>query len=85
MRNALGYDLGALNAVVAFSFLNFSVIVFFVCVGLMIALSRRAEAASPGSLRGLTLEPSHAPLPRLPAGLTAAIGSAILLLWFHFR
>jgi SSS family solute:Na+ symporter len=84
LRNALGYDLGPLNAVVAFSFLNFSVIVFFLCVGLMLALSRPVEAPAPGQLRGLTLERSSAPASRPLLAATALIGAAIVMLWVHF-
>ncbi len=85
LRNGFGYDLGPLNAVVAFSFLNFSVIVFVLCVGLMVALSRREEAASPDQLHGLTLERSYTPASRPLIAATAAIGVTILLLWSHFR
>lgn len=85
LRNGFGYDLGPLNGVVAFSFLNFSVIVFVLCVGLMFALSRREEAASPDQLRGLTLERSHTPASRPLIAATAVIGVTILLLWSHFR
>ena len=85
LHNALGYDLGPLNAVVGFSFLNFSVIVFFLCVGLMLILSRPAEAAAPDRLRGLTLERSHTPASRPLLAATALIGSVIVLFWFHFR
>jgi SSS family solute:Na+ symporter len=75
LRNGFGYDLGPLNAVVAFSFLNFSVIVFFVCVGLMIALSRAGEAAEPGRIAGVKTA---------DVLFTVAVGGAILALWHNF-
>ena len=88
LHNALGYDLGFLNAVVKFSFLNFSVIVFFVCVGMMILLSRTGERPELSKIAGLTLDWSR----RAAAGsrvadiaLTTVVGVGILGLWFHFR
>ena len=89
LHNALGYDLGSLNAVVEFSFLNFSVIVFFVCVGLMIAASLAGERPAEEKVAGLTLEWGKAGANpgsrRFPAMVTAGIGLAVVLLWFHFR
>jgi len=89
LRNALGYDLGPLNAVVAFSFLNFSVIVFLVCAGMMVALSDRAGRPALERIASLTLEWGRAAENpqgrRLSTALTAAIGGGIVWMWFHFR
>ncbi len=81
LRNAAGFDLGPLNSVVAFSFLNFSVIVFFCCAALMVILSRgaavRADASAfvlSGRMKRTTGE----------VALTSAVALAILSLWFHF-
>jgi len=90
LRNALKMDLGPLNDVVAFSFLNFSVIVFFSCVLLMVAISKfsptAASAAGPDS--ELTLDwqskPSARPGFAFDAAFTAVVGVTILGLWIHF-
>lgn len=89
LHNALGYDLGVLNAIVTFSFLNFSVIVFFVCVGLMVLLSSitgpdRSEVA------GVTFDwgskAAFGQRVRTAEVLwTGAVSMVILGLWFHFR
>ncbi|MFN3321968.1 MAG: sodium:solute symporter [Bryobacteraceae bacterium] len=86
LRNALGWDLGPLNAVVAYSFLNFSVIVFVFCVALMVLLSRTSERPDIAKIRGLTLEwggPVKARASHVAA--TAAVAVMIVGLWFHFR
>ncbi|MDL5049768.1 hypothetical protein QQ054_27520, partial [Oscillatoria amoena NRMC-F 0135] len=57
LHNALKLDLGPLNAVVNFSFLNYSIVVFFICVGLMISLSRAAEAKPVAEIADLTMAP----------------------------
>jgi SSS family solute:Na+ symporter len=81
LRNAAGLDLGPLNAVVAFSFLNFSVIVFACCVALMILISRLSAARDDigalvmqGGLQGTARE----------VAFTSAVATVILGLWYHF-
>ncbi len=92
LHKALGYDLGPLNAVVDFSFLNFSVIVFFVCTGLIILISRLGERPLLSRVSELTFDwtarpgaASAAATDRRLAILTALVGFVILWLWFHFR
>jgi len=83
LRNALGWDLGPLNAVVAFSFLNFSVIVFTVCVVMMAAVSRGSEVKR--GIERLTIDWNR-PFERNPghAAYTVVIGGIIAGLWAYF-
>ena len=92
LHTALGYDLGPLNAVVGFSFLNFSVIVFFVCVGLMIGLSKLGERPIAARVAQLTVDLTAGPGAEVSAGqqrlmtlTTGMVALAVLALWFHFR
>jgi solute:Na+ symporter, SSS family len=87
LRNALGYDLGVWNEVVAFSFLNFSVIVFFVCVLLMIAVSKLDGKVDVARIKHLTLDWSRRQegVQRGPEiAFTFLIGGAIVALWTYF-
>ncbi|MBM3726588.1 MAG: sodium/solute symporter [Acidobacteria bacterium] len=86
LRNALKWDLGPLNAVVSFSFLNFSVIVFFVCVALMFVVSRMTEAPREDQVAGLTMGDGavlHG-ANRAHIALTAGVGVFIIGLWVYF-
>jgi SSS family solute:Na+ symporter len=81
LHNALKIDLGALNAVVEFSFLNYSLIVFALCVGLMLALSRSGQADTGRftldwreSLGGSRAQWAY----------TALVAAVIAGLWTHF-
>ncbi|MBI3680041.1 MAG: hypothetical protein HY235_06550, partial [Acidobacteria bacterium] len=87
LHNAMGLDLGPLNSVVAFSFLNFSVIVFAICVGLMVAISKMSQAPDLGRIRGLTIEWASRRREGYlyDLGLTMLVGGVILGLWYHFR
>ena len=86
LRNALGWDLGPLNAVVAFSFLNFSVVVFMLCAALMLGVSVMTGGPARDKTEGLTMNWAAPGRPRLAeVAFTAVIGIAILGLWFHFR
>jgi SSS family solute:Na+ symporter len=87
LHNAAGHDFGALNAVVEFSFLNFSVLLFVVCAAVMVIVSRLGEPPSLARIAGLTVDWSR----RLDEGgntalatWTVLIGGVILLLWSHF-
>jgi SSS family solute:Na+ symporter len=85
LRNAMKMDLGPLNSVVAFSFLNYSIVVFFVCVLLMITLSRAPEAKPLSEIGDITIQPGG----RLGArgaeiAFTAVVGGVILSLWVYF-
>jgi SSS family solute:Na+ symporter len=81
LRNAVGLDLGILNNLVAFSFLNYSVIVFVACIGLMIGLSRAEEAEE---------EKTNLVVAKWVGGTrtewawTSATVTVIVGLWFHF-
>ncbi|MCC6586906.1 MAG: sodium:solute symporter [Bryobacterales bacterium] len=84
LRNALKWDLGPLNDLVAFSFLNFSVIVFVICVGLMVGVSRltahqqsEAQALSVNWSQGLQRRNTE-------IAYTVIVGGAIALLWIWF-
>jgi solute:Na+ symporter, SSS family len=84
LHNAFKMDLGPLNAVVQFSFLNFSVIVFVFCVLLMITLSKFTAPAPLEKIESLTIHSGQAAGTRSEAYLTAAIAIVILSLWIHF-
>lgn len=84
LRNALKWDLGPLNDLVAFSFLNFSVIVFIICVGLMVGVSRltahqQTEAQALSVNWGQSLQRRNAEI-----AYTAIVGGAIAVLWIWF-
>ena len=87
LHNGAGYDLGILNAVVGFSFLNFSVILFVVCVVVIVVVSRFGEAPAADTLTGVTLDWSRrleGSSDRTLVGSTLLIGAAIVALWYHF-
>jgi len=85
LHNALGYDLGALNVVVEFSFLNFSLIVFSVCVAMMVVLSKAAERPAMAKIAQVTLDWAK-PLERQWSEVlyTGVVGVAIASLWVYF-
>ncbi len=90
LHKAMGYDLGPLMVIVDFSFLNFSVIVFFLCVGLMVVVSQISEKPVMARIAGLTLDWSSErsldpAAERRMAVATAAVACAVLILWHHFR
>jgi SSS family solute:Na+ symporter len=84
LHNAMKIDLGPMNAVVEYSFLNFSVWVFLFCVLLMVGVSKLSmtptgEAAA--ALRiGRFTRGSFAEV-----AFTVVVGFAVLSLWYHFR
>jgi SSS family solute:Na+ symporter len=82
LHNALKWDLGLLNEIVAFSFLNFSLIVFSLCLGLMYFVSRAESVEVPGHLaidwiRGFEARKSE-------LVYTAVVAMTIAGLWIHF-
>ena len=91
LHKAMGYDLGSLTAIVEFSFLNFSVIVFFLCVALMVGVSRFGEKPVLARIAGLTLDWSGAERTAEPAAqtrmtvATVLVACTVLILWYHFR
>ena len=84
LHNAWKMDLGLLNPVVEFSFLNFSVIVFFVCVGLMIGVSKMGEPAGDAKTEGLTMEWSRMQFSHAEVAMTVGVLAAVVGLWTHF-
>lgn len=84
LRNAMGYDLGVLNDLVAYSFLNFSVWVFCLCVALMIVVSKMGPLPDPKRIAGLTYERGAAVVRQGDVVLTGAVALSILALWIHF-
>ncbi len=91
LHTAMGYDLGSLNAVVEFSFLNFSVIIFALCVGLMIGVSKLGERPPLARIADLTLEwggrreEISAGMRGLMTAASWSVAFVVLALWFHFR
>ncbi len=85
LHNAMGMDLGALNALVRFSFLNYSIVVFVFCLLLMYFISKASEPKPEAEIADLTLSPGGA----LVAGkgemiFTLLVGGTIISLWFYF-
>lgn len=85
LRNAFKMDLGVLNPVVDFSFLNFSVIVFFFCILLMVGVSKITTAEAQEKIEGLTLSWGHALGSRSEVILSSVLAICVAGLWFHFR
>jgi SSS family solute:Na+ symporter len=87
-HNALKWDLGGMNRIVEFSFLNFAIIVFGFCVILMIAISKMDRGPRQEPSAELTLDwASHGWKAKGVAGdaaITVTIGAAILYIWAHF-
>jgi solute:Na+ symporter, SSS family len=85
LHNAMKIDLGALNPVVEFSFLNYSIIVFLLCVGMMISLSKSAEAKPLLEIEELTITPGGAfAAQKSEIIFTVTVVAAIIGLWIHF-
>jgi len=85
LHNALGYNLGALNGVVEFSFLNFSLIVFAGCVGLMVALSRGVERAPLERIAAVTLDWARPIEGRWSeVAYTVVVAGSIVGMWVYF-
>ena len=85
LHNAFKWDLGALNSVVEFSFLNYSVIVFFLCVGLMYGVSKLGDRPDLNRLTGLVFDPSHTVAAhRIDIAWTTITLASIIALWWHF-
>jgi SSS family solute:Na+ symporter len=87
LRNGMKMDLGeSLNNLVAFSFLNFSVIVFGFCVLLMVAISLMTPAPQSAQIDGLTMggKSHQEPAKTMDWVLTGLVAASILGLWIHF-
>jgi SSS family solute:Na+ symporter len=85
LHNAMKMDLGPLNAVVEFSFLNYSIVVFFLCVLLMISLSRAQDTKPLSEIGDITIQPGGSIGARTgDIAFTAVVGAVILSLWIYF-
>jgi SSS family solute:Na+ symporter len=86
LHNALKMDLGPLNAVVEYSFLNFSVWVFLFCIALMFAVSKVTAPPDLSRVGNLTITwQTSKSRHRTEVIFTAVIAVCILSLWYHFR
>jgi SSS family solute:Na+ symporter len=86
-HSAFHRDLGALNAVVEFSFLNFAIIVFVFCVGLMVVMSRMERRLRGAPSPELTLDwTAHRGLRGVwgDTAVTVVVGGAVIYIWAHF-
>lgn len=84
LRNALRWDLGPLNDVVAFSFLNYSIVVFLLCLLLMVALSRGERTARETDER-LVVDWRAVRVGRgADMAVTAVVATAVVGLWVYF-
>lgn len=89
-HNAFKLDLGPLNQVIDFSFLNFGLIVFAACVILMIAISLMDRTPVSAEATDIVVDLTSAGRNRIRGTLadvvmTLAVGIAILSVWIHFR
>lgn len=87
LHNGAGYDFGMLNALVEFSFLNFSVILFALSVVMIVTISRRDDPPDPATIAGLTVDWRARIEGATSSALaisTAVIGGTIVLLWYSF-
>jgi SSS family solute:Na+ symporter len=84
LHNAMKIDLGPMNTVVEYSFLNFSVWVFLFCVLLMVSISKLSMARTGEAAATLRIG-------RFTKGavgdvaFTVIVGFTVLSLWYHFR
>ncbi|MFN0171179.1 MAG: sodium:solute symporter [Bryobacteraceae bacterium] len=92
LHNALKLDLGALNRVANFSFLNFAVLIFLFCVALIVVISKMSEPVPAERLEQLTMNwndlhgslDTEARSRRSLAVLTLLVAAVIVGLWSHF-
>jgi SSS family solute:Na+ symporter len=88
MHDAFNVDLGVLNKLVTFSFLNYSVIVFLFCVFLMFVITWTEPRRSVAAEEKLTLDWGGGVVrvfDRADIAWTGMVGLFITGLWFHFR
>ena len=86
LHNAMKIDLGPMNAVVEYSFLNFSVWVFLFCVLLMVAISRMSTSPDAQRKPATGLEVGHFTKgSTADIAFTAIVVTCIIGLWYHFR
>jgi SSS family solute:Na+ symporter len=88
MHDAFHVDLGALNGLVQFSFLNFSVIIFAFCVLLMFVISMAEPQRTAAAQEQLTVHwggGAERVFDRADLAWTGMVGCFIIGLWVHFR
>ncbi len=85
LHNGFGYDLGALNGLVEYSFLNFCVWVFLASVVTLVVVSRAGKPPTVEEIRDLTVDwNAPARVNRTDLVLTLIVGVAIVGLWVYF-
>jgi SSS family solute:Na+ symporter len=85
LHNAMKMDLGALNQVVEFSFLNYSILVFILCILMMIGISKFSLPKPLSEIADLTITPGGALIAKKSEMIfTLVVGGAILGLWIYF-
>lgn len=85
LHNALKMDLGALNQVVEFSFLNFSIVVFLLCLGIMYVVSKSSTPKPLAEIEDITITPGGALVASKSEMIfTVIVAAAVLGLWIHF-
>jgi len=86
LHNAMKMDLGPMNAVVEYSFLNFSVWVFLFCVLLMVGISRMSTSPDAQRKPATGLEVGHFTKGSVAdVAFTAIVATCVIGLWYHFR
>ncbi len=87
----MGYtDLGLLNIFTGYAFLNFAVIMFIFCTGLMIALSLLLREPEPDDIDDITFstDTMSAGVEKvwiwIHIGLSLLVGTVTLSIWMHF-
>ena len=88
-RDALHWNLGALEPVARFNFLNFAIVVFVLCVAMMVLLSKIGRERSPAAIAELTFDWSAKGFASLKGTtsdvvMTLAVAGTILGIWIHF-
>jgi SSS family solute:Na+ symporter len=87
MHDAFRIDLGFLNSLVRFSFLNYSVLVFLFCVLLMFVITMTAPRRTAAAETSLTVDwgaDGVRVFDRADVAWTGMVGCFIVGLWIHF-
>ncbi len=85
LHNAMKMDLGPLNALVQFSFLNYSIVVFFLCLLMMFTISRYSQPKPVSEIADITITPGGAIVARKSEMIfTMIVAATIIGLWIHF-
>jgi len=85
LHNAMKIDLGSLNSLVEFSFLNYSIIVFLLCILMMIGISKFSLPKPLSEIADLTITPGGVIVAKKSEMIfTLVVGASILGLWIYF-